>query len=120
MIKKFIALALLSTIAALPAFAVSRDASYSRNVYTITPVTTAAWVQLVASMPYTVQSITVFDSSGQTLLLGVGQSGSEVAQILIPPGGGTFPLGITAGSRVSIKALSANATTGENDINYFY
>lgn len=90
----------------------------NRIVYTITPVTTSAWVQVYASLPYAMNTVSILDSSGQTLELGLGGAGSEFRILLIPPGGGTFPLGITSGGRISIRAVSASATTGENDINF--
>jgi hypothetical protein len=92
----------------------------ARNDYTVTPVTTGAWVQLVASMSHTAQEIEIFDSSGQTLALGFGASGSEVAQINILPGGnGRVKLVVPSATRVSIKAISANASVGEIDINFY-
>lgn len=91
-----------------------------RTVYATTNVTTAAWVQLVASLGRYVTEISVFDSSGQTLKLGVGAPGSEVTQLIITPGGnGTVPLNIPKGSRVSIRAISATANAGESDINFY-
>jgi hypothetical protein len=91
-----------------------------RNDYSVTPVTTGAWVQLVASTLSDVKEIEIFDSSGQTLELGLGGSGSEVRKIIIFPGGnGRIPCQIAAGSRVSIQAISANASVGEIDINFY-
>lgn len=91
----------------------------ARNVYTSTNVTTSAYVQLLASTADTTNQINIFDSSGQTLVLAVGGSGSEVDQIYITPGGnGTMNLGIPSGSRVSVKAVSATANVGELDISF--
>lgn len=88
------------------------------------PVTTSAYTELFASTAQPVNRISVFDSSGQTLVLAVGlASGASTAiidQILIPPGGGDFPLNISQASQVWIKAVSANATTGELDLNLFF
>lgn len=89
----------------------------ARNVYSSVNVTTSAYVQLIASTADVVNQINIFDSSGQTLVLAVGGSGSEVDQIYITPGGnGTMNLGIPSGSRVSVKAVSATANVGELDI----
>lgn len=94
--------------------------THVRNAYSSTNVTTSAYVQLVASTSATVNQIFIFDSSGQTLVLATGGSGSEVDQILIVPGGnGIVPLAIASGTRVSIKAVSATANVGEIDINFF-
>jgi hypothetical protein len=91
-----------------------------RNDYTSTNVTTAAYVQLVASTSNDASQIEIFDSSGQTLVLAVGAAASEVDQINIFPGGnGRVPLFIPSGSRVSIKAVSATASVGEIDINFY-
>lgn len=89
-----------------------------RNVYTVTAVTTSAFVTLVIQAPTPTNFATVFDSSGQTLGLYTGSTGNEVLQTIIPPGGGELPFPCAAGSKVSIKAISANATTGELDINF--
>lgn len=93
-----------------------------RTVYSVTNVTTSAWVQLVASTSSGIGVVSIFDSCGQTLELGVGAAGFEVMQIIIPPGGGGFPLGIPPNSRVSIRALSGNCASAntEDDINFFY
>jgi hypothetical protein len=91
-----------------------------RNDYTSTAITTSGYVQLVASTTSLTSEIEIFDSSGQTLALAVGGVGSEVNQIYIFPGGnGRIPLAIPAGSRVSLKAISATANAGELDINFY-
>lgn len=92
----------------------------TRNDYASVNVTTAAYVQLIASTSAAISEIEIFDSSGQTLVLAIGAAASEVNQIYILPGGnGRIPLSIAAGVRVSIKAVSANATVGEITINYY-
>jgi len=91
-----------------------------RNDYSSVNVTTTAYVQLVASTTLATTLIEIFDSSGQTLYLATGGSGSEVNQLIIYPGGnGQIPFAIPAGSRVSIKAISATASVGEIDINFY-
>lgn len=89
-----------------------------RNVYSSTNVTTGAWVELIASTPAAISAITLFDSSGQTLELGTGGSGAETRVMIIPPGGidGQMALTIASGTRVSIRAVSATANSGEIDI----
>lgn len=83
-----------------------------RYTYVTAAVTTAAYVQMIASTAALINCLQIFDSSGQTLVLAVGGVGSEVNKLIIPPGGldGCVPLTIPASSRVSLKALSA--TTG--------
>lgn len=91
-----------------------------RTDYSSTNVTTGAWVQLVASLGAATSGVEIFDSSGQTLLLGYGPSGQEVGQFIIFPGGnGIVPFGFPAGVRVVIKALSGTASSGESDINFY-
>lgn len=90
-----------------------------RNDYSSVNVTTAGYVQIVASLSGAVTAIQVFDSSGQTLVLATGGAGAEVDQIYITPGGNDYlPLAIGAGVRVSVKAVSATASSGELDINF--
>lgn len=90
-----------------------------RNDYSSVNVTTGAWVQLDSSLDHTTGWIELFDSSGQTLELGQGPSGSESRICIIPPGGFAVPraLLLPQGMRLSIRAISASATTGEIDIN---
>lgn len=90
---------------------------FVRNDYTSTAVTTGAYVQIIASTANAYKEIHIFDSSGQTLKLATGGSGSEVDKLIIPPGG-TFPikLSIASGTRVSLKAVSATASVGEINV----
>lgn len=91
-----------------------------RNDYTVTSVTTTAYVQLIASTSAVVNRISIFDSSGQTLALATGAAGSEIIQLYIFPGGnGQEELYIPGGTRVAIKAVSGTASVGELDINFY-
>ncbi len=90
-----------------------------RNDYGSTPVTTAAYVQINASTASAVTRMQIFDSSGQTLEIALGAVAAEVTKLYIIPGGnGDINVQIPAGTRVSVKAVSANATTGELTINF--
>lgn len=92
---------------------------YSYYDYTV-PVTTGAWTQLVASLSAAVTAVEIFDSSGQVLELGVGGAGSETRTVLVFPGGnGKIPVAYASGARVSIRAVSANATVGLSVINFY-
>ena len=82
------------------------------NDYSSTNITTSAYVQLVATTSNTINTIHIFDSSGQAMILGVGGPGSEVIQIYVPPGGDTYTLNIPSGSRIAYKALTATANSG--------
>lgn len=92
-----------------------------RNVYSVTPVTTGAWVQLIASTAAEIRALTIFDSSGQTLELGTGAAASETRLMLVPPGGidGLLTVGIPVGTRLSVRAVSATASVGELTITGF-
>ncbi len=92
-----------------------------RNDYTSTSVTTGAWVQLIASTAALINQLYIFDSSGQTLELGTGAGGAETRKLIIPPGGidGPVNIAIPAGTRVSVRAVSATASVGEIDITGF-
>lgn len=93
----------------------------ARLVYTSTNVTTGAWVQLLASVGATaIREVEIFDSSGETLELGIGTAGSEVAKAYIFPGGnGRISLQIAASARVAIRAVSATANAGEIIVNFY-
>lgn len=86
-----------------------------RNDYSSVNVTTSAWVQLIASTSADINSLMIFDSCGEVLELGTGAAASETRVLLIPPGGidGQIPLFIASGTRVAIKAVSANCTSGQ-------
>lgn len=90
-----------------------------RNVYSSTNVTTAAYVQLIASTSDVINNLQIFDSSGQTLVLALGAAASEVDTLYIFPGGdGSVDLKIPAATRVSVRAISATANTGELDVSF--
>lgn len=91
-----------------------------RKDYSAGSVTTAAYVQLVAATTGVINKIQIFDSSGSVLKIAVGAAASEVDQIFVFPGGnGDVDLLIPVGSRISIKAVDADATTGQLLINCF-
>jgi hypothetical protein len=105
------------------------NAELIRNDYTVTPVTTAAWVELDASMMTGIKTsrgnniyrVGIFDSSGQTLELGIGAAGSEVPIMHIEPGGnGIVPIFIPTGARLAIRAVTADAVAGELIINTWW
>jgi len=90
-----------------------------RNVYSSTNVLTSAWVQLDADIDSSIKELEIFDSSGETMKLGIGAAGSEVDLVQIPPGGNEHrvPAYLSEGIRLAIRAVSANATVGEIVIN---
>lgn len=92
---------------------------FDRIVYSSTNVGTSSWVEVSSATPFVVKTITIFDSSGQTMEVGTGSSGHEVAQFLVGAGGGAYPAQISQGVRVVYRAVSGTANTGEADINLF-
>lgn len=110
-----------SAIPVVPTESEGRDVIHThRRDYGSLNVTTGAWAQLIAAAGSDINKIEVFDSSGQTLELGLGGVGLESRLILIFPGGnGPIDVKIPVGSRISLRAVSANATEGEIDINFY-
>ncbi len=99
-----------------------------RNVYSSTNVTTSAYVPLViggfnvggssttyATTPANTCRMQIFDSSGSTLVLATGASGSQTDQFFIAPGGLTMTVDILIpkGSLLWLKAVDQDATVGE-------
>jgi hypothetical protein len=83
------------------------------NDHSSVNVTTGAYVQLIASTSAAISWIYIVDTSGSMLKLAVGGAGSEVDKLYLGPGvAGVFPLYIPAGSRVSLRAIDASATSG--------
>ncbi len=96
-------------------------ADSARNVYSSVNVTTGSWVQLIASTAAACKCLLLFDSSGQTMELGTGAAAAETRKLIITPGGPDVcvPLTIPAGTRVSVRAVSATASVGEIDLTLF-
>lgn len=83
-------------------------------------VDTTNWVEIVDELPDSSVGMEIFDSSGQTLELGIGPEGSEERVLYITPGGnGRVDEKIRFRSRLSIRAVSADAENGELTINFY-
>lgn len=83
-------------------------------------VNTTDWTQLVAALPKTCQLIEIFDSSGESLSLGLGADGEEEQFFIITPGGnGQLPVFLPTLSRISLKAISGDASSGEIIVNFY-
>ncbi len=106
------------SIATLPTVGGRSKVLLYRNDYSSGNVTTSAYTQIAASTSAAINKIQIFDSSGQTMVIAVGAAASEVDQFYVFPGGVELELNIPASSRISIKAVSANATVGEISINF--
>ena len=90
----------------------------------VTNITTGAWVQLSAATTKPLSFMEVYNATTKILVLATGVPGSEVElPIYIYPGIGSqiIPIDqiIPKGSRISAKAVDANATTGYLLLNLF-
>lgn len=95
-----------------------------RHSFALTNVTTSAWVEVISAMTWPSSSVEIFNSGGRILILSTGTAGNEDDDILdytIIPGGSEIlvPSEFARGSRVSIKAIDANSTTGWLIFNFF-
>lgn len=92
-----------------------------RNAYASTNVTTGAWVQLDSALNQNSNHLEIFDSSGSTLKLAIGAASAEVELpfYIVPGGNGMIPVTLSAGQRLAIRAVDANATTGQLVINFY-
>lgn len=87
--------------------------------FSITSVTSAAYVELIASSAAT-KKAQIFMTQGNILLMAFGPAASEVDQLYVISGGnGLIDLSIPAATRVSLKALSTTANTGAIYVNLF-
>lgn len=83
-------------------------------------VTTAAYVQLVASTSGALYKIYVQDTSGSFMILATGAAGVEVPFLYYGPGFASFvEIAIPASTRIAIKALDVNAVTGRLVMGFF-
>jgi len=83
---------------------------------------TAGYTELVSVAQNTqnVNQVEIFDSTGNTALLGSGAAASEVVLIHVTPGGnGIIGLRIDAGTRLAIKPLTTPANNTECVINFY-
>jgi hypothetical protein len=122
-IKTFLLFSSLSFLS-IKALASAKSGMGIRTVYTSTNVGTTNWFVIASSLPNTVSQISVADTSGQVMEVGIcnasAPANSEVRQFLIPAGGTAVNLQITSSQRISIRAVSAPATNGENDFNILF
>lgn len=79
------------------------------------PVTNAAWVQIVGATPHPCSSAEVYNGSNALVQLAIGAIGSEKAipYTVLPGRTVLIPLEISKGQRISAKA--ATATSANTD-----
>lgn len=83
------------------------------NNYASTSVTTAAYVQLIASTAAAVTRVYIQNTSSSILIMATGAGGAEVDRVYIGPGGsGVYDITIPASTRISMKALDSTASVG--------
>lgn len=77
--------------------------------YSAHNVDNAAWVEMIPATTDDSKSLTIFESGGYPMEIGVGASGLEARLFVIPAGGlnGQIDIPIPLGSRVSIRGLEA-------------
>lgn len=102
------------TLRVIPAGRLLTTTTIATYDYTGGTVTTAAYTQVIASTTNAINRLYVFDSSGSAIIIASGAAASEVNRLYIPPGGqpSVYELNIPASTRISIKALDTNASTG--------
>jgi hypothetical protein len=84
--------------------------TYNKNV----------WLELIASASTAVNMIEIFDSTGNTALIGYGASPGEVPLFQITPGGnGLATVRIDVGTRLTIRPL-VNPVDGTEFVINFY
>lgn len=89
-----------------------------------TNITTAAWLQLVASMPVPTGAVEIFNGSNSIIKISSGAAGLENASELpyyVLPGGSSIllPIEFAKGSRLSAKAADVTADVGSIVFNFF-
>ncbi len=92
-----------------------------RLAYASTNVTTSAWVQLDSALNGNSTEMEIFDSSGETLKLGIGVAAAEVdLHHIVPGGNGRIPCMLSVGARLAIKCVSTGpAASGELILNLY-
>lgn len=104
-------------ISSIGAVTISDDGGLTYSSTTYAP---GSWTQLIASTAQNMNMVEIFDSSGNTALLGTGASGFEVALTQIVPGGnGLIQLRIDAGTRIVARPFIAVPNSTELVLNFY-
>lgn len=104
---------------AAPLFAAANTAQVNVLSYASTNVTTSAYVELVASSPISVSKLQICDTSTKLLKIASGAAGSETDRFTVQVSGCVVvPYFFVAGTRFSIKAVDASATTGYDALSF--
>lgn len=86
--------------------------------YSADPVGPNDYVELIASTSDEIKYLTLSDTGGYPMVVGIGSAGTENELFNIPPGGfnGEIPLPIPSGSRVAIKCLVQPLNDASNPV----
>lgn len=118
---KFIFALFAMTLFALPLFAQSSFPAAYNSVgapvaldTSSTNITSAAWVELVASPAYACSAVLVHNSGSQPIKVGKGAAAAEVdAGLVLPIGVSAYvPFVVKKGQRLSLRSLGATQSTG--------
>lgn len=100
----------------------SQASNVSSLSYAVTNVTTSAYVTILASTPVPTSKMIICDTSTHILKLATGSAGNEVDLFTVPVNsciGYSLTTTVPAGTRFSLKAIDASATTGFNTVSLF-
>lgn len=118
---KFLSLILIavSTLFTAICFGAANTTQVNVLSYAGTNVTTSAYVELVASSPITVSRVQICDTSTKVLKIASGATSSEKDLFTVQVSGCVVvPYYLPAGTRLSIKAVDATASSGYNTLSF--
>lgn len=105
----------------LPTKLTAKPLGFVRIDMSSTSITTSAYLQAFASVGSTaVKRIQIFSATGTPILLAFGAASSEVDQKIIVPGENlAYDFDVPSSTRLSVKAIGSNITSGQLIINLF-
>lgn len=94
---------------------------FARIACSVTTITSAAYVTLIASVASNTQAISISNDTGKAFILAFGAAASEVDKFYVPPNNGFTrqDVLIPGGTRLSLKATVGPANSGEVLLNLF-
>lgn len=92
---------------------------YTTNLIntSVTNITNSTYLELVSSTSEITRKIQMIEDIGEFMALYIGASGLEVLLCALPLGGGEVEVNVPASSRISIKSLNTNITSGKLILN---
>lgn len=92
---------------------------YTSNLVdtSVTSITNSTYLELISSTSEITRKIQVIEDIGEFMALYVGGIGSEIMLCALPLGGGEVEVNVSASSRLSIKSLNTNVTSGKLILN---